>query len=166
MAERFNILVLNQISASGLSRLPAESYHVGKDVAEHPDDEPVDRPGHRHEEVAAVLVPRRGRRRPRAPGGGGRGRRPAGAAPGAGVPGRSMLGATSVPGRSLIILSTITLSPAFSPSRITHFLPIHWPATTGCMVASFFSLTIYTIFPRSDLCTATWGTRKLPRVPL
>jgi D-3-phosphoglycerate dehydrogenase len=29
-----NILVLNQISASGLSRLPAERYRVGKDVAD------------------------------------------------------------------------------------------------------------------------------------
>jgi D-3-phosphoglycerate dehydrogenase len=34
MAERFGILVINQISASGLSRLPAETYRVGKDVAD------------------------------------------------------------------------------------------------------------------------------------
>jgi D-3-phosphoglycerate dehydrogenase / 2-oxoglutarate reductase len=34
MAERLNVLVLNQISASGLSRLPAERYRVGKDVAD------------------------------------------------------------------------------------------------------------------------------------
>src|SRR2546423_15530334 len=34
MAERFNILVLNQISPNGLARLPAERYTVGKDVAE------------------------------------------------------------------------------------------------------------------------------------
>ena len=34
MAERLGILVLNQISASGLSRLPAETYHVGKDIAD------------------------------------------------------------------------------------------------------------------------------------
>jgi D-3-phosphoglycerate dehydrogenase len=34
MAERFNILVLNQISANGLARLPAERYTVGKDVAQ------------------------------------------------------------------------------------------------------------------------------------
>jgi len=34
MAERLGILVLNQISASGLSRLPAETYRVGKDVAD------------------------------------------------------------------------------------------------------------------------------------
>jgi len=34
MAERQGILVLNQISASGLSRLPAETYRVGKDVAD------------------------------------------------------------------------------------------------------------------------------------
>ena len=34
MAERSNVLVLNQISASGLSRLPAERYRVGKDVAD------------------------------------------------------------------------------------------------------------------------------------
>ncbi|MDZ7591331.1 MAG: phosphoglycerate dehydrogenase [Rubrivivax sp.] len=32
--ERLPILVLNQISASGLSRLPAERYRVGKDVAD------------------------------------------------------------------------------------------------------------------------------------
>ncbi|EHR70909.1 phosphoglycerate dehydrogenase-like oxidoreductase [Burkholderiales bacterium JOSHI_001] len=32
MAERLDILVLNQISANGLSRLPAERYHVAKDV--------------------------------------------------------------------------------------------------------------------------------------
>ncbi len=32
--ERFPVLVMNQISASGLSRLPAERYLVGKDVAE------------------------------------------------------------------------------------------------------------------------------------
>ena len=32
-ASRFQILVLNQISASGLKRLPAERYGVGKDVA-------------------------------------------------------------------------------------------------------------------------------------
>ena len=32
MADRLPILVLNQISASGLSRLPAERYRVGKDV--------------------------------------------------------------------------------------------------------------------------------------
>ena len=56
----------------------------------------------------------------------------------------------------------MTLSPALSPSRMTHSLPIHRPATTGRTVASFFSLTIYTIFPRSDVCTATWGTRKTP----
>jgi len=34
MAERLGILVVNQISASGLSRLPPEIYHVGKDVAD------------------------------------------------------------------------------------------------------------------------------------
>ena len=34
MAERFSVLVLNAISAGGLSRLPAERYRVGKDVAE------------------------------------------------------------------------------------------------------------------------------------
>ena len=33
MAERLHILVLNQISANGLKRLPAESYTVGKDLA-------------------------------------------------------------------------------------------------------------------------------------
>jgi D-3-phosphoglycerate dehydrogenase / 2-oxoglutarate reductase len=34
MAERLGILVINQISASGLSRLPAETYRVGKDIAD------------------------------------------------------------------------------------------------------------------------------------
>ena len=34
MPERFGILVINQISASGLSRLPAETYRVGKDIAD------------------------------------------------------------------------------------------------------------------------------------
>jgi D-3-phosphoglycerate dehydrogenase / 2-oxoglutarate reductase len=34
MAERFNVLVLNAISAGGLSRLPASGYRVGKDVAD------------------------------------------------------------------------------------------------------------------------------------
>ncbi len=34
MADRFGILVLNQISAQGLSRLPADRYRVGKDVAD------------------------------------------------------------------------------------------------------------------------------------
>jgi D-3-phosphoglycerate dehydrogenase / 2-oxoglutarate reductase len=34
MSERLGVLVINQISASGLSRLPAETYRVGKDVAE------------------------------------------------------------------------------------------------------------------------------------
>ena len=34
MAERLGVLVLNQISPSGLSRLPAERYRVGKDVAD------------------------------------------------------------------------------------------------------------------------------------
>ena len=34
MAERLPVLVLNQISASGLARLPAELYRVGKDVAD------------------------------------------------------------------------------------------------------------------------------------
>jgi D-3-phosphoglycerate dehydrogenase len=33
MAERTQILVLNQISANGLKRLPAERYRVGKDIA-------------------------------------------------------------------------------------------------------------------------------------
>ena len=33
MSERIGVLVLNQISASGLSRLPAAGYRVGKDVA-------------------------------------------------------------------------------------------------------------------------------------
>ena len=33
MAERLNVLVLNQISANGLKRLPAERYTAGKDVA-------------------------------------------------------------------------------------------------------------------------------------
>jgi D-3-phosphoglycerate dehydrogenase len=32
--ERLAVLVMNQISASGLSRLPAETYRVGKDVAD------------------------------------------------------------------------------------------------------------------------------------
>jgi D-3-phosphoglycerate dehydrogenase len=32
MAERLGVLVLNQISADGLARLPAERYRVGKDV--------------------------------------------------------------------------------------------------------------------------------------
>src|SRR3954451_14003703 len=34
MRERVGILVMNQISASGLSRLPPEIYEVGKDVAD------------------------------------------------------------------------------------------------------------------------------------
>ncbi|HZW75393.1 MAG TPA: phosphoglycerate dehydrogenase [Caldimonas sp.] len=34
MAERQGILVLNQVSAAGLSRLPAELYRVGKDVVD------------------------------------------------------------------------------------------------------------------------------------
>ncbi len=34
MADRLPVLVLNQISASGLSRLPAALYRVGKDVAD------------------------------------------------------------------------------------------------------------------------------------
>ncbi len=34
MSERLGVLVVNQISVAGLSRLPAETYHVGKDVAE------------------------------------------------------------------------------------------------------------------------------------
>jgi len=34
MADRLQVLVLNQIAASGLSRLPAERYRVGKDVTE------------------------------------------------------------------------------------------------------------------------------------
>ena len=34
MADRLPILVLNQIAAAGLSRLPAERYRVGKDVAD------------------------------------------------------------------------------------------------------------------------------------
>jgi len=34
MAERLPVLVLNQISAGGLSRLPADLYRVGKDVAD------------------------------------------------------------------------------------------------------------------------------------
>ena len=34
MAERVNVLVLNTISAGGLSRLPASGYRVGKDVAD------------------------------------------------------------------------------------------------------------------------------------
>ena len=34
MPKRSPILVLNQISASGLARLPAERYQVGKDVAD------------------------------------------------------------------------------------------------------------------------------------
>ncbi len=34
MAERLPVLVLNQIAAAGLSRLPAERYRVGKDVTD------------------------------------------------------------------------------------------------------------------------------------
>src|SRR5438552_13813656 len=34
MADRLGILVVNQISAAGLSRLPAEMYRVGKDIAD------------------------------------------------------------------------------------------------------------------------------------
>ena len=34
MASRLQVLVLNQISANGLSRLPADAYRVGKDVAD------------------------------------------------------------------------------------------------------------------------------------
>ena len=33
MADRLNILVLNQVSANGLKRLPTERYTAGKDVA-------------------------------------------------------------------------------------------------------------------------------------
>ncbi len=33
MAERLDVLVLNQIAAAGLARLPAERYRVGKDLA-------------------------------------------------------------------------------------------------------------------------------------
>ena len=32
MAEPFRILVLNQISANGLKRLPIETYVVGKEI--------------------------------------------------------------------------------------------------------------------------------------
>ncbi|HSH90339.1 MAG TPA: 3-phosphoglycerate dehydrogenase, partial [Ramlibacter sp.] len=31
---RFKVLVLNQVSANGLARLPAESYVTGKDVSD------------------------------------------------------------------------------------------------------------------------------------
>ena len=34
MAEKFKVLVLNQISQQGLKRLPAELYSVGKDLAD------------------------------------------------------------------------------------------------------------------------------------
>jgi len=34
MADRYKVLVLNQISQHGLKRLPAELYEVGKDLAE------------------------------------------------------------------------------------------------------------------------------------
>ena len=34
MARQFKVLVLNQISANGLKRLPAETYTVGKDIAD------------------------------------------------------------------------------------------------------------------------------------
>ncbi len=34
MADRIGVLVLNQISASGLSRLPAENFRVGKDLTD------------------------------------------------------------------------------------------------------------------------------------
>jgi len=34
MADPFKVLILNQISQNGLKRLPAERYHVGKDVAQ------------------------------------------------------------------------------------------------------------------------------------
>jgi len=34
MADRLPVLVLNEISAGGLSRLPAAFYRVGKDVAD------------------------------------------------------------------------------------------------------------------------------------
>ena len=34
MSERWGVLVLNQIAAAGLSRLPAERYRVGKDVTD------------------------------------------------------------------------------------------------------------------------------------
>ena len=34
MADRMSVLVLNQISASGLSRLPAETFRVGKDLSD------------------------------------------------------------------------------------------------------------------------------------
>ena len=34
MSDRLGVLVINQISASGLSRLPAQTYRVGKDVAD------------------------------------------------------------------------------------------------------------------------------------
>src|SRR5512134_3590105 len=34
MAEPFRVLVLNQVSATGLARLPAERYTTGKDIAE------------------------------------------------------------------------------------------------------------------------------------
>ncbi|MEO5845267.1 MAG: phosphoglycerate dehydrogenase [Caldimonas sp.] len=34
MAERLGILVINQISTSGLSRLPPETYRVGKDISD------------------------------------------------------------------------------------------------------------------------------------
>ncbi|HEX4236218.1 MAG TPA: phosphoglycerate dehydrogenase [Caldimonas sp.] len=34
MAERLGVLVLNQISAAGLSRLPAERYRVGKEITD------------------------------------------------------------------------------------------------------------------------------------
>ncbi len=34
MDERLGILVINQISPSGLSRLPPEIYRVGKDIVD------------------------------------------------------------------------------------------------------------------------------------
>ena len=52
-----------------------------------------------------------------------------------------------VPGRNLMRLSTMTLSPALSPSRMTQSVPIQRPATTGRTVASFLSLTTYTLLP-------------------
>jgi D-3-phosphoglycerate dehydrogenase len=34
MPDRLGVLVLNQISATGLARLPSEIYRVGKDIVE------------------------------------------------------------------------------------------------------------------------------------
>ncbi len=175
---RLQVLVLNQIAALGLKRLPAEMYSVGKDVVApdavlvrsadmHGMDDPVQRHGHRTGGRRHQQHPRRGDECARRPGvqhaGGQRQCRQGTRARRHADVGAQPSGGTALRGRrSSPMRPTWTARSKTARRRLP---ATNWPATPWASSASARSGAWWPMRPSSSACTCSATTPRSPSMP-